>query len=45
VGKLRAYGNAIVPQEAAQVLGAILDVERSGDCSAHWLSEIEELLG
>lgn len=25
VGKLRAYGNAIVPQEAAEILGAILD--------------------
>ncbi|WP_199091596.1 DNA cytosine methyltransferase [Bosea sp. ASV33] len=29
VGKLRAYGNAIVPQVAAEVIGAFLDVERS----------------
>lgn len=29
VGKLRAYGNAIVPQLAAEVIGAFLDVERS----------------
>ena len=28
VGKLRAYGNAIVPQVAAEVIGAFLDVER-----------------
>lgn len=27
VGKLRAYGNAIVPQVAAEVIGAFLDVE------------------
>jgi hypothetical protein len=25
VGKLRAYGNAIVPQVAAEVIGAYLD--------------------
>ncbi len=29
VGKLRAYGNAIVPQVAAEVIGAFLDTERS----------------
>lgn len=29
VGKLRAYGNAIVPQVAAEVIGAYLDSERS----------------
>lgn len=29
VGKLRAYGNAIVPQVAAEVIGAYLDIERS----------------
>lgn len=28
VGKLRAYGNAIVPQVAAEVIGAYLDMER-----------------
>lgn len=28
VGKLRAYGNAIVPQVAAEVIGAYLDAER-----------------
>jgi DNA (cytosine-5)-methyltransferase 1 len=28
VGKLRAYGNAIVPQVAAEVIGAFLDAER-----------------
>jgi DNA (cytosine-5)-methyltransferase 1 len=28
VGKLRAYGNAIVPQVAAEVIGAYLDLER-----------------
>jgi len=28
VGKLRAYGNAIVPQVAAEVIGACLDAER-----------------
>jgi hypothetical protein len=28
VGKLRAYGNAIVPPLAAQVIGAYLDVEK-----------------
>lgn len=27
VGRLRAYGNAIVPEEAAQVIGAYLDME------------------
>jgi hypothetical protein len=27
VGKLRAYGNAIVPQVAAEVIGAYLDAE------------------
>lgn len=30
VGKLRAYGNAIVPQVAAEVIGAYLDCRRSG---------------
>lgn len=30
VGRLRAYGNAIVPEEAAQVIGAYLDAEASG---------------
>jgi hypothetical protein len=25
VGKLRAYGNAIVPQVAAEIIGAYLD--------------------
>lgn len=29
VGKLRAYGNAIVPQVAAEVIGAYLDMERA----------------
>lgn len=29
VGKLRAYGNAIVPQVAAEVIGAFLDLERA----------------
>ena len=29
VGKLRAYGNAIVPQVAAEVIGAFLDLERT----------------
>ena len=29
VGKLRAYGNAIVPQVAAEVIGAFLDIERA----------------
>lgn len=29
VGKLRAYGNAIVPQVAAEVIGAYLDTERA----------------
>lgn len=28
VGKLRAYGNAIVPQVAAEIIGAYLDAER-----------------
>jgi hypothetical protein len=28
VGKLRAYGNAVVPQLAAEVIGACLDAER-----------------
>jgi hypothetical protein len=28
VGKLRAYGNAIVPPLAAQVIGAYLDAEK-----------------
>ncbi len=27
VGKLRAYGNAIVPQVAAEIIGAYLDAE------------------
>lgn len=26
VGKLRAYGNAIVPQVAAEFIGAVMDV-------------------
>lgn len=29
LGRLRAYGNAIVPQVAAEVIGAFLDVERA----------------
>lgn len=29
VGKLRAYGNAIVPQVAAEVIGAYLDIRRA----------------
>lgn len=29
MGQLRAYGNAIVPQVAAEVIGAYLDMERS----------------
>lgn len=29
VGQLRAYGNAIVPQVAAEVIGAYLDIERA----------------
>lgn len=29
VGKLRAYGNAIVPQVAAEVIGSYLDTERA----------------
>jgi hypothetical protein len=29
VGRLRAYGNAIVPQVAAEVIAAYLDVEQS----------------
>jgi len=29
VGKLRAYGNAVVPQVAAEVIGAFLDLERA----------------
>jgi DNA (cytosine-5)-methyltransferase 1 len=34
VGKLRAYGNAIVPPLAAQVIGAYLDAEKAcGGCA------------
>jgi DNA (cytosine-5)-methyltransferase 1 len=34
VGKLRAYGNAIVPPLAAQVIGAYLDAEKPyGGCT------------
>ncbi|MCJ8053808.1 DNA cytosine methyltransferase [Shinella curvata] len=34
VGKLRAYGNAIVPQVAAEVIGAYLDTIDERDCPA-----------
>jgi len=29
VGRLRAYGNAIVPQVAAEFIGAYLDLDRA----------------
>jgi len=28
VGRLRAYGNAIVPQEAAEFVASFLDIEQ-----------------
>lgn len=33
VGKLRAYGNAIVPQVAAEVIGAYMDTTSSSGCA------------
>lgn len=32
VGRLRAYGNAIVPQVAAEILTALLDMEKESSC-------------
>lgn len=31
VGRLRAYGNAIVPQVAAEFIGTVMDILNAGD--------------